>query len=75
MNKKQIENFNKMRSALIEITNYQTPDKLRKAAAYDWDIDFEETLKMSYENMQQTAKLAVRHVRVINVVDDGLWEK
>ncbi len=74
MNKKQIETFNKMRSALIEITKYQTPDKLRKDSENDWGLDFEEAIEMSYENIQETAKIAVESVRVI-AVDDGLWEK
>lgn len=65
MTKKQIEDFNKMRSALIEITNYQTPDKLRKDSENDWGVEFEESIEMAYENIQQTAKFAVKYVRII----------
>jgi len=66
MTKKQIENYNKMRRALIEITKYQTPDKLRKDSEKDWGLEFEEAIEMSYENIQQTAKLAVKGVRELN---------
>ena len=65
MTKKQIEDFNKLRSALIEITNYQTPDKLRKDDKNGFGLDFEEAIAMAYENIQETAKFAVKHVRII----------
>lgn len=52
-----------MRNALIEITKYQTPDKLRGDSEKDWGLDFSESISMSYENMQETAKYAVKGVR------------
>ncbi len=66
MTKKQIDNYNKMRNALIEITKYQTPYKLRKDSEKDWGVDFEEAIEMAYENIQVTAKDAVKGVRVVN---------
>ena len=66
MTKIQIENYNKMRNALIEITEYQTPDKLRKYFEKDWGLDFHEAIEMAYENIQETAKVAVKGIRAIN---------
>jgi len=66
MTKKQIENYNKMRNALIEITKYQTPDKLRRDSEKDWGVDFEEAIEMAYENIQGIAKYAVKGIRAAN---------
>jgi soluble cytochrome b562 len=66
MTKKQMQDFNKMRNALIEITKYQTPDKLRRDSEKDWGVEFEEALEMAYENIQTTAKYAVKGVRALN---------
>lgn len=55
-----------MRDALIEITKYQTPDKLRKDSEKDWGVDFEEAIEMAYENIQGTAKYAVKGIRAVN---------
>jgi soluble cytochrome b562 len=66
MTKKQMQDFNKMRNALIEITKYQTPDKLRRDSEKDWGVQFEEALEMAYENIQTTAKYAVKGVRALN---------
>jgi soluble cytochrome b562 len=66
MTKKQMQDFNKMRNALIEITKYQTPDKLRRDSEKDWGLEFEEALEISYENIQSTAKYAVKGVRALN---------
>ncbi len=66
MTKKQIENYNKMRNALIEITKYQTPNKLRSDSEKDWGVEFEEAIEMAYENIQQTAKSAVKGIRAVN---------
>jgi soluble cytochrome b562 len=66
MTKKQMQDFNKMRNALIEITKYQTPDKLHRDSKKDWGVEFEEALEMAYENIQSTAKYAVKGVRALN---------
>lgn len=66
MDNKQIEDYNKMRNALIEITRYQTPDKLRENSIKDWGLEFEEAIEMAYENIQTTAKDAVKGVKLIN---------
>jgi len=66
MTKKQLQDFNKMRNALIEITKYQTPGKLRRDSEKDWGVEYEEALEMAYENIQSTAKYAVKGVRALN---------
>ena len=65
MSAKQIEQFNRMREALMVIaTRYQTPDQLRRA---DIGLSYQETLEAAYENIQAEAADAVRGVRRIEV--------
>lgn len=60
-----------MLDALKTIANdYQTPEQLRKNADKQYGLGYEETLEMSYENMQQPrggpfAKNATHRVRRI----------
>lgn len=64
MTSKQKENYNRMRAVLIQIwKHYQSPDQLRRNSGKEYGLDYEEALEMAYENMQQTAKEAVRGVR------------
>lgn len=65
MTDKQKQNYNKMRDALIEITKYQTPEKLRRDSEKDWGVEYEEALEMAYENIQETAKFSVKGVKKI----------
>lgn len=66
MTPKQIQQFNKMRNALIQIgKHYQTPAKLKKDSEKDWGLDYEEALEMSYENIQSAAKYAVKGIKAI----------
>jgi len=51
-------------TALKTITRYQTPDNLWRHSERDWGLPWEETLASSYENMQQTAKDAIKGVRL-----------
>ena len=60
---KEYEQFCRMRIALKRITLYQTPDQLRRRSQKDWGLDYQESLGMSYENIQQEAKNALRGVR------------
>lgn len=63
---KQREQFNKMIIALKQIGNeYQTPTQLRKSSNNDWGLDYTDALEMSYENIQGTAKFAVKGVKYI----------
>lgn len=65
MTKKQIENYNLMREALLEIKAYDSTEKLRKDSERDWGLEFEEVLEMAYDNIQATAAFAVKGVRAI----------
>ena len=65
MKKKQIEQFNRMRAALLEISvNYATPDQLRRGRG-SFGLDYQEAMEMAYENIQILAKQAVKNVRAI----------
>ena len=50
--------------ALKRITKYQTPDQLRRSSQKQWGLDYEEALGYAYENIQQTAKDAIKGVRL-----------
>jgi hypothetical protein len=64
MTPKEMATWNRMRAALIRIyKGYQTPDQLRRNAERDFGCSFDETIEMSYENLQSEAKGAVRGVR------------
>lgn len=54
----------KMYSALKTITKYQSAEKLRKDSKKEWGLDFTEAIEMSYENIQQTAKDAIKGIRI-----------
>ena len=54
----------KMYSALKTITQYQSPEKLRKDSKKEWGVDFTDAIEMSYENIQQTAKDAIKGIRI-----------
>ena len=49
--------------ALKTITRYQTPNQLRRQSEKDYGLDYEEALGYAYENIQQTAKNAIKGVR------------
>lgn len=66
MTKRQIQQFNAMRRALINISKgYQTPKQLRKDSERDYGLDFDEAIEMAYENIQEEARVAVKSVRAI----------
>ncbi len=46
--------------ALKRITQYQSPERLRKHSERDWGLGFEEALQSAYENVIEDAKHAVR---------------
>jgi hypothetical protein len=61
---KQAQQFNKMLDACRQISKgYQTPDQLRKSSKNDYGLGYEETLEMSYENIQATALEAAKNVK------------
>jgi hypothetical protein len=60
--------FIKMYEALKEIARYQTPEQLQRDSKKDWGLDYEESLAMAYDNIQQTAKDAVKGISMKRVV-------
>ncbi len=47
------------------IANYQTPEELRKNADSEYGLDYEEALEMAYENILNTAKMAVKRKKAV----------
>lgn len=63
---KQHEQFNKMLDTLQKIAKYyQSPNQLRRASEKDYGLDFEEALEMSYDNIQEDAKKAIKGVKFL----------
>lgn len=54
----------KLYRVLKTITQYETPDQLRRMSRKQWGLDYEEALGYSYENIQQVAKNAIRGIRL-----------
>jgi len=51
-------------TALKTITQYETPDRLQRTSEKEWGLPWEEALSCSYENIQQTAKDAIKGIRL-----------
>lgn len=67
MTPKQIQQFNQMRRALTTIAkDYSTTAQLRRESKGAWGLDYEEALEMAYENIQLTAKQALKGVKAID---------
>lgn len=49
--------------ALKRITQYQSPDRMRRSSDKDWGLDFEETLEYAYENVIEEARRAIKGKR------------
>lgn len=49
-----------LRLALTRITNYQSPEHLRKHSEKEWGLDYVEALEGSYENVLGDAERALR---------------
>jgi hypothetical protein len=54
----------KLLGALRLIAAYDSPERMRRDAAKDGFMSFEEVIEMAYDNMQAQAKNAIRGVRV-----------
>lgn len=61
---KQEESFLRMYAALKRITQYQSPERLRRSSRKEWGLDYEEALEGSYENVIQEAKDGIKGVRL-----------
>jgi hypothetical protein len=66
MSEEQEKQFNIMFLALERIAEgYQAPDELRENCDEDYGFGFEETIEMSYENIQREAATAIKGVGLI----------
>lgn len=62
--KSKTTNEQKYFDALKRITKYQTPDQLKRRHWKDWGLeDASEAIEMSYENIQQEARDAIKGKR------------
>lgn len=61
---KEQQTIIRLYDALKTITKYQTPDQLRRSSQKSWGLDYEEALGYAYENIQGTAKNAIKGVRI-----------
>lgn len=60
----QTKNFIRMHHALKTIAKgYQTPEQLRKNCG-KYGLTYQESLQMAYENLQETARQAIKGVRL-----------
>lgn len=68
LTKKQIQQFNFMRSVLIRIAKgYQSTSQLRRNSEKQYGLDYDEALEMTYENIQNDAANAVKGVKEIKI--------
>lgn len=51
-------------ATLRVIAKYQTPEQLRRRCEKMYGLDYEEALGYAYENIQQTAKDAIKGIRL-----------
>ena len=66
MTKKQIENYNWMLHSLKRIASgYETVSKIRRNSQRQYGLSFIDALEMSYENIQEHAKVAAKGIRKI----------
>jgi hypothetical protein len=50
--------------ALKKITKYQTPAQIQRSSEKRWGLGYAEAMEYAYENIQQTAKNAIKGVRL-----------
>ena len=75
---KQINQFNQMLASLTKICKaYQTTNWIRKNCQNQYGLDFEESLEMSYENIQAEAKEAIKKVKPLipQIISFDDWYK
>ena len=61
---KTAQAIQRLYGALATIARYQSTDHLRKHSHRDWGVGYEEALEMAYENVQETARQAIKGVRL-----------
>lgn len=53
--------------ALSTIANdFQSLEEIRNGSKLEYGLDYEEALEMSYENMQEEAKIAMERLKKLN---------
>ncbi len=63
---RQVVQFNAMLGVLKRISkDYQSTSQLRKNSDKQWGLSYEESLEMSYENIQNEAATACKKVKQI----------
>lgn len=67
MTKKQTEQFNRMRDALLRIKSYQSSERLLSKGEDNWGVPGHEALEMAYDNLQGEASRAVKGVRAVSL--------
>jgi hypothetical protein len=55
-------NYNKMREALMRITQYESPEELRQVSEEKYGLEFEKAIEMSYDNIQSEAQFGLRGI-------------
>ena len=62
------QKYNRMYGALKQIARvYQTREQLYKASEKEYGLQYEEALERAYDNIQQTAREAIRGIKPIIV--------
>jgi hypothetical protein len=68
MNEKQRQQFQQMYHALYLISKkYMTPEQMQRKSNRMYGLEYSEALEYAYENMQTTARNAIRGVRLPKV--------
>lgn len=66
MTEKQKNNYNKMLKALKKIARgYQTSNQIKRDSQKQYGLDYEEALEMSYDNIQEEARFALKGISEI----------
>ncbi len=65
MTDKQKNQFNKMRTALRRIMNYQSVNQLNRLSQKQYGLEPTEAIEMAYENIIAYAQIAVKGILAI----------
>ena len=71
MKAKQIQQIQNMYRALQTISkDYMTPSQLRRNSEKTYGLDYEDSMEMSYENMQELAKQSIKGVKIDALISE-----
>lgn len=68
MNDKKDQLIERLHGALKTITRYQTPAQLQRNSGKQYGLGYTEAMEYAYENIQQTAKNAIKGIRLVKGV-------